>query len=489
MRTRIDYQITSANTIVLTGKYTIEDIRLIVDETQKVVVASSMQKDNIESAEYDKVNDQTTLTIKSSVVTLVESDALTVEADNGDGDIVEALNGIKDAIAAEKAAFSKITLTAQSWDGSVMAGVSVTFHDLDEDAEVSTMTDSNGQCTYQIANGHTFKVVMGSVEGYHDVADSEYLATKAEQEIVKVYYPATLGEEKVIVKFQALDGSLNPSSTLIADFVGDAVSITLADGSTMEGVLDESGECDFLVPYGTTYTFEAPTKDGYKRIYQTSWEHEAGVPTRYVEPHYFQQPETGVYGVDENGAYHDYDAIEAMSSEARTTIKWIAFVSSELGENGFLIPITWVTAGKQWATQNVSFDTSVLPYLTNTNQTTNASYYTGKTNTQAMYDLAKSMGITSPAAEWAMSESITIAGVEHAGFVPSWGQIKTIAQDCWAMVSAIYALLGKTPTNIKSGYWWTSCQYSAPNAVDLYNGGFGSFNKTYSYTVLRVFDL
>ena len=38
------------------------------------------------------------------------------------------------------------------------------------------------------------------------------------------------------------------------------------------------------------------------------------------------------------------------------------------------------------------------------------------------------------------------------------------------------------------GNWWTSCQYSATNAVNLNNGGFNNNNKTNSNTVLRVFE-
>ena len=40
-----------------------------------------------------------------------------------------------------------------------------------------------------------------------------------------------------------------------------------------------------------------------------------------------------------------------------------------------------------------------------------------------------------------------------------------------------------------SGNWWTSCQNSAQNAVNLNNGGFNNNNKTNNNSVLRVYDL
>lgn len=48
MRTRIDkYTIVGERQIKLETPITIEDVRLIVNETKKIVICSSMQKDNI----------------------------------------------------------------------------------------------------------------------------------------------------------------------------------------------------------------------------------------------------------------------------------------------------------------------------------------------------------------------------------------------------------------------------------------------------------
>lgn len=57
----------------------VENIRLIVNETQKVVVCSSMQKDNIESVEGN------TITYTDSLAPLEYGDQLTIEVDMGDG--------------------------------------------------------------------------------------------------------------------------------------------------------------------------------------------------------------------------------------------------------------------------------------------------------------------------------------------------------------------------------------------------------------------
>ena len=77
MRTRIDkYTIVGERQIKLETPITIEDIRLIINETKKIVIVSSMQKDNI--------------TIEDNVITYTDAlpisevgDYFTIEIDKG----------------------------------------------------------------------------------------------------------------------------------------------------------------------------------------------------------------------------------------------------------------------------------------------------------------------------------------------------------------------------------------------------------------------
>ena len=75
----IDYSFTAGTrAITVTGEpFTVENIRLIVNETQKKVLCSSMQKDLIVSV-VDNV-----ITYSNSLPTLVAGDKLTIELDNG----------------------------------------------------------------------------------------------------------------------------------------------------------------------------------------------------------------------------------------------------------------------------------------------------------------------------------------------------------------------------------------------------------------------
>lgn len=77
MRYRVtDYTI-DRQTIVLPDEVTIEDIRLVVNETQKKVICSSMQKNNVHV-------EGVTIDIPSSVCIMQSGDQLTIEIDKGD---------------------------------------------------------------------------------------------------------------------------------------------------------------------------------------------------------------------------------------------------------------------------------------------------------------------------------------------------------------------------------------------------------------------
>lgn len=80
MRYRVtDYTI-NGQTIVLPNEVTIEDIRLIVNETQKEVICSSMQKSNVGVTTSDGYS---YITVNEGVCLLKPKDQLTIELDLG----------------------------------------------------------------------------------------------------------------------------------------------------------------------------------------------------------------------------------------------------------------------------------------------------------------------------------------------------------------------------------------------------------------------
>jgi hypothetical protein len=84
MRYRIkEYNIGSDTDFSIAGKVSIEDIRLIVNETQKRVICSSMNKSNV-ACNYVEDVDVTFITFDNSICELQPTDQLTIEIDKGE---------------------------------------------------------------------------------------------------------------------------------------------------------------------------------------------------------------------------------------------------------------------------------------------------------------------------------------------------------------------------------------------------------------------
>lgn len=77
MRYRVTEYTIKGQTIVLPiSEVTIEDIRLVVNETQKKVICSSMQKSNVGVS-------GNTIEVHADICTLQQDDLLTIEIDKG----------------------------------------------------------------------------------------------------------------------------------------------------------------------------------------------------------------------------------------------------------------------------------------------------------------------------------------------------------------------------------------------------------------------
>lgn len=96
-----DYQI-DGNSIVLPKATSIEDIRLIYNETQKVLICSTAKKDNLSGLGViivNQFNNTTTINVPTSICVLQPNDLLTIKCDYGDEGATETtLNSAKEEI-------------------------------------------------------------------------------------------------------------------------------------------------------------------------------------------------------------------------------------------------------------------------------------------------------------------------------------------------------------------------------------------------------
>jgi hypothetical protein len=121
MENRIkDYSI-EGNSIILPRITGIEDIRLIYNETQKVLICSTAKKDNLSGLGVivvNQFNGTTTINVPTSVCVLQPTDNLTIKCDYGDEPakeqtLIDKAEEIKQAIAEAKPEIDTTELAKQ----------------------------------------------------------------------------------------------------------------------------------------------------------------------------------------------------------------------------------------------------------------------------------------------------------------------------------------------------------------------------------------
>ena len=139
MENRIkDYSI-SGNSIILPRKTGIEDIRLIYNETQKILICSTATKDNVSLAQGEG---GTLVEVPTSVCSLNSTDLLTIKCDYGDNleEVKEAVENIdftdlENSIAEVKNAVANIDFSALAKEDTLTQGISSVESKVEEEAD------------------------------------------------------------------------------------------------------------------------------------------------------------------------------------------------------------------------------------------------------------------------------------------------------------------------------------------------------------------
>ena len=144
------------------------------------------------------------------------------------------------------------------------------------------------------------------------------------------------------------------------------------------------------------------------------------------------------------------------------------------------------TVSRQWASATVEFDTTRLPFKRNIDLA--SKDFASSKNTHNIITIGEELNITTPAASYCDSQVATVGGITRKGCLLAFGVLYRMIQNK-TQLDELYLALGKTAPAIHSGFWLSSCQYSASHAVGLDNGGFYNGGKTGSTSVLVGFDL
>lgn len=139
-----DYSI-SGNSITLPRKTGIEDIRLIYNETQKVLICSTAKKDNLSGIGdilVNRLNNTTIINVPTSICVLMPMDKLTIKCDYGD-DLSSVENKVEEESQAIQGKIDNIDLSSVAKQGeNIHATNTAIYESLKSSSGYVKMTNS-----------------------------------------------------------------------------------------------------------------------------------------------------------------------------------------------------------------------------------------------------------------------------------------------------------------------------------------------------------
>lgn len=387
----------------------------------------------------------------------------------------------------------------------------ISIQDLSDGTEQTKKLSADGECNFEIPLGNRYSIILPFVDGYTQPQALVYTASVSSRTIEYSYDNLN---EYLTIRIAVRSEDSGHTSAM---FNGSLVMCKGANGVNYTGTI-QNGQVTILIPFGISYTIAMPQFDGLAHNH-TNETFVAGLTARNLVYSYVDYNNLHVYGLDAEGNAYTIADIQEMGVEAAAA-KIIAGVYNDAtlanaprkdgGVGcGFAFSTINPNFSASWAQANVDFgvnNTVVADAVTAGALTEGCGYYNNHDLAFAVKDgsgesaLVMQVGRVladagllnqsnpNPVFQTAFDKKLTIAGVERSGFVPTYGQICAL-NSSKNELDLFFAALGKTAPSIHSGYWWTSCQSRATDAVTLSNGGFRNDNKTRSLTVLCCFDL
>ena len=433
---------------------------------------------------------------------------------------------IKDFTAAESAEIAQTAATqANKAHIAALQVVSSTRQLIggDEilDYDSSKTYRKNDICTY---NGKMWVVVVDSTTGVWD--QDAWEETSMWNELNQLRNPDTTLETlrlNIFKQSETADGKVFENAVFTITVSGESTTYTATTGSMV-----------FTFPFGTEYTITFANASyenelGETKQYNTpdSLTYTARMNTRNVDVTYTHDEAvfTVIYKngdeatVDEHyAAVQNGTAIAGHLDSDALMLRLSRKIEDPVGTQynvSFCVPITFSNTnmsvastsgtGRQWLTSQTQLTKPSNNTNSNMNQTGAVQYkeLNGYKNTAEMLDSCAKQSLRSDAALFATSRYVTINGTKHYGYMMAIGQFYQLAgtvalykeflaatRKCGSTLFFLAndADYGTGSINLRAGNWWSSSQCLANYAWRLTDGSLNYYYKTYSYSVLPVFD-
>lgn len=371
-------------------------------------------------------------------------------------------------------------------DGVSLEGIVVNVYINNGDNPLQYTTPNSGQIEFTVTKGATYKVVFPDVRDCASINPVQYTASVGNRIIDAVYNKFVNIPEhvKIILTKHDINGNMQY-------YPNAAVVVTIGKEDPVTYNTDDNGVIELDVPYGSTYSIEAPkVNDYYVQYNKYKKTYEANMSSRIAKFNYYLY-KTGLYIITDAGNEYSIEEWREGGYDA-STAKLIKLSNEPLSiaSNIIYLRISDITNStyptKQWCTENVLFKS----ISANGNNASDPLYYKGKESSDLIINEAEEKGRDVPAFTYAKSQSIEIGGKTIYGYIGSVGQWLTLWANKDGIDDILQELYGDN-TQLFSAFTsnkWTSTQGGANGACNFATSpsSYDSY-KTYSYLTVPFF--
>lgn len=351
-------------------------------------------------------------------------------------------------------------------------------------------TDANGQTEFTITKGATYKVVFPYVQNCNIIDPIQHVASVGNRIIDANYVAETEKMERLTIKMSKADESGN-----VTPWEGGKAYVTIA-GKRTEYIMDADGRAVVEIKNGTSYTVSVDKIDGMYEQYDRYSITRTAISESYRFNFIYRPYESGIWLIDDNNKQWTYDDWEASGNDnSKLMFVRIATLATQRYKGDILISIdkmadfSKVAVTKQWCNQNVEFKNIPLNGCDNNNSNWPRFAYNGLLATQTIISEGDERGLTTAAADYCYSSTITNGDKLYQGYLPTAYQWELTWQNMDIVIDAInkkHPDLNVNKTTF-SGNKWTSTQDNV-NSSYYFNTAvsYGS-GKTSSYLAVPFY--
>lgn len=339
-------------------------------------------------------------------------------------------------------------------------------------------TNANGQAEFTVTKGATYKVVFPYVQKCNIIDPVQHVASVGNRIIDANYIAETEKMERLTIKMSKADESGN-----VTPWEGGKAYVTIA-GKKTEYIMDADGKAVVEIKNGTSYTVSVDKIDGMYEQYDRYSITRTAISESYRFNFIYRPYESGIWLIDDNNKQWTYDDWEASGNDnSKLMFVRIATLSTQRYKGDILISIdkmadfSKVAITKQWCNRNVGFKNIPIDGRDNNDTNWSRFVYNGLLATQTIIAEGDERELTTAAADYCYSSTITNGDKLYQGYLPTANQWELTWQNMDIVIDAINKKYPDINVNKKtlSGSKLTSTQFNATSNYIFSTATSGSF--------------